>query len=248
MINRFDGIYDCMVIGAHPDDAELFCGGTIAKLSKENKSVVLVDLTKGEMGTRGTPEIREKEAENAAKVLGIQERVNLNLRDGFIRKDEESLYKLVSAIRHYRPKIILTHPWFERHPDHENAHLLVRDAIFKSGLLKFVTVHDGIEQEIFRTRRVYCYMQTYQFPKQADFYVDISDVHDVKIKAIQAFTSQVFVEGNDNNEQQTRISSPEYMEELVARARYFGGLTGVKYAEAFLSVEPLALSSLSKLF
>jgi bacillithiol biosynthesis deacetylase BshB1 len=237
---------DCLVIGAHPDDAELCAGGTIAKLTKEGKRVVLVDCTKGEMGTRGNDEIRLAEASIAAKILGIEDRINLGMKDGFIFHNEENLYKMVQTIRRYRPKMVLIHPWFERHPDHESTHRLFRDALFKSGLKKFETTLDGEVQSTYRTRKIYCYMQAYQFPKLPDFMVDISDVHDIKISAIQAFESQVFIEGKYVQEPQTRLASPEFMEELNARARYFGGLIGVKYAEAFLSVEPIAISSLSK--
>ncbi|MBX3043279.1 MAG: bacillithiol biosynthesis deacetylase BshB1 [Candidatus Kapabacteria bacterium] len=247
MTDQFEGNYDCMVIGAHPDDAELCCGGTIAKLTKEGKKVVLVDLTRGEMGTRGNPELREEEAQAAAKILGVSDRINLEMRDGFIRNDEESIYKIVSVVRKYRPRMILMHPWFERHPDHENTHYLVRDALFKCGLRKFETKDNGILQETYRTRRIFSYMQAYQFPKPPDFFVDISDVHHIKIQAIEAFSSQVFVPGKYENEPRTRLASPEFMEELVARARYLGGLNGVKYAEAYLSVEPVILDSLSKL-
>jgi bacillithiol biosynthesis deacetylase BshB1 len=247
MTDQFPGNYDCMVIGAHPDDAELCCGGTIAKLTKEGKKVVLVDLTRGEMGTRGNSEIREHEAEEAAKILGVNDRINLDMRDGFIRTDEESIYKIVSVIRKFRPKMILMHPWFERHPDHENTHRLVRDSLFKIGLRRFETYDDGKLQDIYRTRRIFCYMQAYQFPKPADFFVDISDVHNIKMDAIRAFSSQVFVPGQYENEPLTRLSTPEFMEELEARARYFGGLNGIKYAEGFLSIEPIIMDSLSKL-
>ena len=237
---------DCLVIGAHPDDAELCVGGTIAKLTKEGRTVVLVDCTRGEKGTRGNPEIREIEAQNAAKLLGVALRINLEMKDGFIEHNYENLYKIVSVIRRFRPKIILTHPWFERHPDHEAVHKLFRDALFKSGLKKFETEFEGKIQEVYRTRRIYCYNQAYQFPKLPDFFVDISDVHDLKIDAIKAFSSQVFVPGQYENEPPTRLASPEFMEELYARARYFGGLIGVKYAEAFLTLEPLGVSSVSK--
>ena len=247
MTDQHTSDYDCMVIGAHPDDAELCCGGTIAKLTKDNKKVVLVDCTEGEMGTRGTNQIRLKEARIAAKILGVEDRINLGMRDGFIRTSEENLYKMVQVIRRFRPKIILMHPWFERHPDHENVHNLVRDSLFKCGLKKYVTEYDNKEQSIFRTRKVFCYQQAYQLPKLPDFFVDISDVHDIKLDAIRAFSSQVFVPGQYENEPKTRLASPEFMEELESRARYYGGLCGVKYAEAFVTVEPIILSNLSNL-
>jgi len=247
MTDQHIGQYDCMVIGAHPDDAELCCGGTIAKLTKDDKKVVLVDCTEGEMGTRGTNEIRLEEAIIAAKILGVDDRINLGMKDGFIRTTEENLYKIVQVIRRFRPKIILMHPWYERHPDHENVNSLVRDALFKCGLRKYITEFDGREQDIFRTRKVFMYQQAYQFPKNPDFFVDISDVHNIKFDAIRAFSSQVFVPGQYENEPKTRLSSPEFMVELESRARYYGGLCGVKYAEAFLTVEPIILSNLSKL-
>ncbi len=248
MIYNYKEIYDCMVIGAHPDDAELCCGGTIAKLTRSNKKVVIVDCTLGEMGTRGNSEIRLQEAKEAAKILGVQDRINLNMRDGYIQINEENLYKIVQTIRKYRPKIILTHPWFERHPDHENLHRLIRDAMFKSGLTKFETVNNGEKQEIYRTRKIFCFQQAYQFPKNPDFFVDISDVHHIKLDAIRAFSSQVFVEGKYQDEPYTKLATPEFMEELVSRARYYGGLCGVKFAEAFLTVEPLLFKDVNNLF
>lgn len=241
-------ICDAMVIGAHPDDAELCCGGTIAKLTKEGKNVVLVDLTRGEMGTRGNPELRAQEAKLAAEILGVKERVNLSMRDGYINDSPEALIELITVIRKYRPKMIITHPHFERHPDHEASHKLVRNALFKSGLAKIHTEENGVAQNTFRTRKIYCFMQSYQFDRKPDFYVDISDVHDIKLDAVKAFSSQVFVPGYEGVEEKpTRLSSPEFMEELIARSRYFGGVIGTSYAEAFLSVEPLGLNSLSRL-
>jgi bacillithiol biosynthesis deacetylase BshB1 len=239
-------LIDCMVIGAHPDDAELCCAGTIAKLTKEGKKVVLVDCTRGEMGTRGTPELREKEAEEAAQILGVEERINLEMEDGNIEHSLENLKKLVEVIRRFRPKMILTHPWFERHPDHEHLHRLFRDAMFKCGLKKFETTYNGKKQDVFRTRKIYCFQQAYQFPKNPDFFVDVSDVHEIKMEAIKAFASQVYTPGKFEEESRTRLASKEFMEELVSRWRYFGGLIGVKYAEAFLSLEPIGISSLSK--
>ncbi len=247
MTDDMPGNYDCMVIGAHPDDAELCCGGTIAKLTKDKRKVVIVDCTEGEMGTRGTPEIRKQEAIAASNILGVSERINLGMRDGFINISEGNLFKIVQAIRHYRPKIILIHPYFERHPDHENLHRLFRDAMFKCGLKKFATDWEGQQQEIFRTRKIFCYQQAYQFPRNPDFFVDISDVIEIKLEAIRAFSSQVYVEGKYQKEAPTRLASPEFMEELTARSRYYGGLCGVKHAEAFLSIESLLLGNLSAL-
>lgn len=234
-VNEKTNNVDVLAICAHPDDAELCCGGTLAKLTREGKKVVIADCTRGEMGTRGTPEIRAEEARRASEILGITERVNLNMRDGYISDIPENLIDMIELIRHYRPKVIITHPPFERHPDHEAVHKLVRNALFKSGLAKIHTERDGVAQATFRTRRIFCFMQSYQFHRKPDFYVDVSDVHDIKIEAIEAFSSQVFVPGFDGtNEMPTRLASPEFREELVARARYFGGVIGAKYAEAFI--------------
>lgn len=248
MKNPFQTDIDALVIGAHPDDAELCCGGAIAKMTKQGKRVVLVDCTRGEMGTRGTPELREEEAKSAGDILKVEDRICLDMNDGYIDINKENLFKIIRIIRKYRPKIILTHPAFERHPDHEATNRLVRNALFKSGLKKIETEFDGVLQDVFRTRKIYSFMQSYQFERKPDFYIDISDVHDIKMRAIEAFSSQVYVPGNDTSDYpKTRLSSPEFMQELTARARYFGGLIGCEYAEAYLTVEPLALDSFSDL-
>ncbi len=239
---------DVLVIDAHPDDAEISCGGAIAKLTSEGKTVAVVDCTRGEMGTRGTPHLRLQEARNASEILKLSHRINLGMADGFIDESPDSLYEIVTYIRKFRPKVILTHPPFERHPDHEAVNRLVRNAIFKSGLTKIHTELNGELQEVYRTRKIFCFMQSYQFERKPDFYIDISDHHDQKIRAIEAFSSQVYVVGNENtSEPTTKLSSPDFKEELIARARYFGGLIGVRYAEAYLSVEPLGICSFSNM-
>lgn len=239
---------DLLVIDAHPDDAEISCGGTIAKLTSAGKTVAVVDCTRGEMGTRGNPDLRLHEAMNASKILKLSHRINLGMMDGFIEESPDSLYQIITYIRQFRPKMIMTHPAFDRHPDHEAVNSLVRNALFKSGLTKIHTELDGIGQEVYRTRKLFCFMGSYQFERKPDFYVDISDFNDAKMKAIEAFSSQVYVAGNENtNEPETKLSSPDFKEELVARARYFGGLIGTRYAEAFLSVEPLGIKNLNGL-
>ncbi len=239
-------LVDILVIDAHPDDAEICCGGSIAKITNEGGTVGVIDCTRGEMGTRGNPDLRLHEALNATKILGISHRINLGMVDGFIEESPDALYQIITYIRRFRPKIIITHPAFERHPDHEAVHKLVRNAIFKSGLKKIHTEFEDEVQDVYRTRKIFCFMQSYQFDKKADFFVDISEYSDVKMKAIEAFSSQVFVEGNDlPDEPKTRLSTPDFKEELVARSRYFGGLVGVQHAEAYQTVEPLALRSLS---
>jgi bacillithiol biosynthesis deacetylase BshB1 len=239
---------DASAFGAHPDDVEIGCGGSIAKLSREGLSVAIVDMTAGELGTRGTPSRRLEEAEEARKVLGAKFRENLNLPDGNLLLTKEAIYKTTVVIRKYRPKIVLMSPSFERHPDHEGLHSIVRKAMFLSGLKKFETIFDSKKQETWRIRKMFCYMQSYQFPVSSYFFVDITDVYEVKLEAIRCYTSQVYVEGKSNlDEPETRLSRPEFFEELEARARYFGTLVGCKYAEAFYSIEPIQLKSLSLL-
>lgn len=240
---------DVLAFGAHPDDVEIACGGTLAKLVHEGYSVAVVDMTSGEMGTRGTPKHRLEEAENARQLLGIKFRENLLLKDGNLTPTDESIGKTIVMLRKYRPKIVLFSPQFERHPDHEGLHSIIRKSMFLSGLVKYETQCEGENQKPWRIRKIYCYMQSYPFQKNPDFFVDISDFYEIKIKAIKCYASQVFVEGlSKSNEPQTRISRPEFFEELEARARYFGSLVGFKYAEPFYSVEPIGLQSLSKLF
>lgn len=245
--NKNDDSVDLLVIGAHPDDAEICCGGTIAKFTREGRSVALLDCTRGEMGTRGGPDLRSQEAENAANILGVKHRINLDMRDGYINETPESLVEVITNIRRFRPKVIITHPAFERHPDHEAVNKLVRNALFKSGLSKIHTEFNGESQATYRTRKIYCFMQSYEFQTKANFYVDVSDVHEIKMDSIKAYSSQVFVPGVSEGikDPKTRLSSPEFMEELESRGRYFGGLIGCRYAEAFLTVEPLAIRNIA---
>lgn len=239
---------DLLAFGSHPDDVEIACGGTIIKFALEGYRVAIIDMSLGELGTRGTVEDRQREAEEAKKVLGAHFRENLHLPDGFTSPTKEAIMKTIKVIRKYRPKMVLMSASFERHPDHEALHQIVRRAMFLSGLHKIETEDNGIIQKPWRIRKMYCYMQSYPFPEKPSFYVDITDVYELKLQAIKCYISQVYVEGKSNpNEPTTRLSRPEFLDELEARARYFGTLVGFKYAEAFLSVEPLGLSSLSKL-
>ncbi len=235
---------DVLVVAAHPDDAELSCGGTILQLTKTGKNVVIADCTKGELGSRGTIELRALEAARASEILGVSSRINLGMEDGNIELSKENIRKIIVAIRQFRPKIILFNPPNERHPDHENVHQLVRAAVFQSGLIKIETKHDGILQIPHRPEKLFSYMQTYEF--QPSFYIDISSTFMQKMDAIRAYSSQVFVPGDhDHQAPQTFISKPAFMEMIEARARYFGALIGVEYAEAFLALEPVGLPSLN---
>ena len=237
---------DVLVIATHPDDGELCCGGTIAKLTAEGYRVVIVDCTRGELGTRGTPDIRRQEAERAGAILKIADRVNLGMPDGNFGINDENVRKIIRVIRRFRPTLLLMPGPTDRHTDHEDVYSLVRKAVFQSGLPKITTEEQEISQEPYRPDRLLCYMQTYEFP--VDFYVNITDEFHQKIEAIKAYSTQFHVENPPADEvYETFISRPEFLDFIEARARYFGGKIGVRYAEAFASVEPLGLKSLSVL-
>ena len=239
---------DVLAVAAHPDDVELACGATIAKLTKEGFSVAIVDFTRGEMGTRGTPEIRIQESLDSAKIMGVKFRENLFLPDCGLELNDENIYKAVSIIRKYKPNILLMNPPFERHPDHEAVNKIIRNAMFKSGLRKFKTEFVGEQQDIHRIRKMYCYMQSYDFPSEPNFYIDVSNTFHIKMEAIKAYISQVWVPGKSDPEGPvTRLSRPEFLDELEARAISFGMKIGCRFAEAFYSTEPVGFDSLSKL-
>lgn len=232
---------DVLAFAAHPDDVELGCGGSIAKLTAQGYSVGICDLTRGELGSRGTPERRAEEAEKASVILGIKERVNLGISDGNITINDENIRGIASVLRYYTPQLILIPPKHDRHIDHENAHQLLRKAVFASGMAKIDTLHDGTSQESHRPKYMFAYMQTYHF--EPDFIMDITEYYEQKKLAIHAFSSQIYVPDNhDASEPKTFISSPAFMEMLESRARYFGGQIGVKYGEGFQKIEPIGLS------
>lgn len=224
---------DILAFAAHPDDTELSCAGTLAKHIKQGKKAGVVDLTQGEMGTRGTPEIRAEEAANSAQILGLSARENLKLPDGFFRNDPISQMEVIQKIRKYRPDIILANAVTDRHPDHGRGAVLVKEAAFLSGLKQIKTHNDmGEAQEAWRPRVVYHYIQSQHI--QPDLVVDVSDVWEQKLEAIKAFQSQFFTgKQNDNEGPKTFISTPEFMEFIVGRAREYGQMIGVKYAEGF---------------
>lgn len=236
---------DVLAVGAHPDDVEMSCGGTLIKVARAGWRVGIVDCTRGELGSRGTIEIREREAAAAAALIGAVVRENLGLPDGQVAVTPEAIAALVRLFRLYRPQIVLFPPPFERHPDHEQVHRLVRAAYFHSGLAKLVTHGpDGQPQEPYRPRLLFCYMQAYEF--QPSFYVDISDIYADKVRAVQAHASQVYVPGvSPLDGPETVLSRPEFWELLEVRARYFGMRIGVQYAEAFLALTPLGIPTLA---
>lgn len=220
---------DILVFAAHPDDAELSCGGTIVTHIKQGKKVGIVDLTQGEMGTRGTPEIRLQEASRSAKILGLSARENLYLDDIFFLNDKKNQIALIRMIRKYQPELVLANAISDRHPDHGRAAELTTQACFMSGLKKLKTELDGEDQTAWRPSAVYHYIQSnFLVP---DILVDISDTWDQKMAAIEAFRSQFY--NPDSNEPETFISSPQFLELIEARATEFGKSINVKYAEGF---------------
>ena len=232
---------DVIVFGAHPDDAELAMGGTISKLTKNKYKVGIVDLTKGEMGTRGNARTRKKESETASEILKIKVRENLSIPDGDIKLSEENLKKVVKAIRKYSPQIIFAPYKNDRHPDHINASALIKKAMFTSGLTKFKTTDNKKTQNAYRPKKIFYYMQTYTF--DPTFIIDISDTFDDKMKSIYAYNTQVYSPGKSKNTgPETFISTPEFMAYIEARAKSYGFQIGRKYGEPFFCEEEIVMS------
>ena len=231
---------DVLAIGVHPDDVELGCSGTILVALSEGKKVGIVDLTRGELGTRGSAEIRKTEAANAAKVLGVHVRENLGLADGFFLNDEVHQRKVIMMIRKYQPEIILCNAPEDRHPDHGRSSKLVSDAAFLSGLRKIETEFDGVNQEAWRPKYVFHYLQDRFL--QPHFVVDVSNHMDKKIESILSYTTQFY--NPDLDEPQTYISSPDFMESVKARAMMLGKRIGVKYAEGYVSEKMIGVKSM----
>lgn len=234
---------DILAIGAHPDDVELGCSGTIAKEIANNKKVGILDLTKGELGTRGSAEIREKEANEAAKILNVAFRENLNFKDGFFKNDEEHQLKLIQVIRKYKPDVILCNAIDDRHIDHPRGAKLVIDSCFLSGLKKIVTEYNNKEQEPWRPLNIYHYIQWKNL--KPDFVVDISNFFEIKIKAVKSFKSQFYNEKEPVHN--TPISTKNFLDSIEYRARDLGRLTNVDYAEGFISARLPLIDSISVL-
>lgn len=234
---------DVLAIGVHPDDVELGCGGTIVKEIQRGKKIGIVDLTQGELGTRGTVETRYQEAANASVILGVSVRENMKMRDGFFKNDEEHQLQLIKVIRKYQPEIILGNVLDDRHPDHGRAGKLIQDACFLSGLSKIET-HDeaGTLQQKWRPKYVFQYLQDRFY--EPDFIIDISEVMDIKMNAIEAYTTQFHNENHDSNEPQTYISTPEFKDAIYARHRQLGKRIGVNFGEGFLSIKNLGFDNL----
>ncbi len=222
---------DILAFGSHPDDVELGCAGTLIIEKMNGKKIGIIDLTEGELGTRGTAESRKAEAEKAAGVLNVDCRENLQLADGFFANDEAHQRKIISVIRKYQPDIILCNAPEDRHPDHGRAAQLVADAAFLSGLRKIETADNNSLQEAWRPKYVFHYIQDrYLAP---DFVIDITPAIDKKIESVKAYNTQFY--NPDSNEPETYISTPDFLESIIYRAKMFGKMIGVKYAEGFIS-------------
>lgn len=230
---------DLLAFGVHPDDVELSCSGVLLLEKANGKSTGVVDLTRGELGTRGTAETRDEEASVSAGILGLSVRENLGMKDGFFRNDEDHQRMVIRAIRKYQPEIIFCNAPEDRHPDHGRSASLVQDAAFLSGLMKIETRVDGSLQQPWKPKYVFNYIQDrYISP---DFVVDITDVFDQKLEAIGAFKTQFHQEKMDGP--QTYISTPDFLESIIYRAKMFGKMIGVKYAEGFISKKMVGLKN-----
>lgn len=237
---------DILAIGVHPDDVELGCSGTIINEIKSGKKVGVVDLTQGELGTRGTIETRYQEAANAAMIMGVQVRENLKMRDGFFANDEENQLKLILAIRKYQPEIVIGNVLHDRHPDHGRAGKMIADSCFLAGLAKIETKNEnGQKQERWRPSYVLHYIQDWYH--EPDLLIDITDSFEQRMKAIEAYSTQFHTREDGSNGPQTYISTPDFLESIVARARMFGKRIGVKYAEGFISEKSIGIRSLDAL-
>jgi bacillithiol biosynthesis deacetylase BshB1 len=230
---------DILAIGAHPDDVELGCGGTIIKMVSEGKKCAVIDLTRGELGTRGTDQTRKQEAEDAAKLLGLSARENLQMKDGFINNTEEYQMRIVQMIRKYRPEIVLANAIDDRHPDHAKAAKLASDACFLSGLKKIETTLNGQTQEVWRPKQIFHYIQWKNVVPE--FVIDISDFLNQKLEACMAYKTQFY--DPKSKEPVTPIATKDFFESLTYRAQDLGRLSGVNYAEGFTSEKLIAMKN-----
>lgn len=234
---------DILCFGAHPDDIELACSGTVIKHVALGKTVAIVDLTRGELGSRGNAEIREKEAGDAAQIMGIDARVNLGMEDGFFEHNKENLLKVVQAIRAFKPDVVLCNAFSDRHPDHGRAGKLVSEACFLSGLVKIETEFRGMQQQKWRPKAVYHYVQDRYL--KPDFIVDVSDYYDKKMRSIKAYASQFY--NPLSTEPQTPISSKEFLNFVTARMEDFGRTINAKYGEGFVVERTIGVDDITQL-
>lgn len=237
---------DLLAFGVHPDDVELSCSGTLLVEKNYGNKTGIIDLTRGELGTRGTAVTREKEAKDSARILAVEVRQNLEMADGFFKDDEINQKKIITVLRTYRPSVILCNSPEDRHPDHGRAASLVQTAAFLSGLVKIETWDEaGHSQEPWRPNHVFHYIQdTYHTP---DFVVDISAHFEKKIESIKAFSTQFYHPDHVDEGPQTYISSPEFLESIIYRAKMFGKMIGVPFAEGFLSKRVIGIKNFEAL-
>lgn len=234
---------DILAFGAHPDDVELGCAGTIAKEISLGRKVGIIDLTRGELGTRGSADIRDQEAAKSAEILGVSIRENLRMRDGFFVNDEAHQMKIIRLIRKYRPEIVLCNAVDDRHIDHPKGSQLVSDACFLSGLRRIETDDDGKPQEAWRPKHVYHYIQWKNLTP--DFVVDITGFTDIKQRAILAYSSQFY--DPKTNEPETPIATKNFLDSLHYRTQDLGRLIGTEHAEGFIAERYVAVNSLGDL-
>ena len=225
---------DILVFGAHPDDVELGCGGTVIKLISQGKKIAIIDLTKGELGTRGTPQTRKEECKNATKILGVEMRENMDFKDGFFENDEKHKLVLIKKIREYCPEIVIANAPSDRHPDHGRASQIVLDACFLSGLEKVET-----KQKIWRPKAIYHYIQFNNL--KPDLVVDISSQMDKKLEAVTAYKTQFY--DAESKEKETIISKKGFLKSVKYRAQDLGRLSNCEYAEGFIAHQILKVDS-----
>lgn len=231
---------DILAFGAHPDDVEISCGATLLKYTKEGKSIGIIDLTKGELGTRGSTEKRYEEANKAAVVLNLKIRENLNMGDGFIAHSKENKLKIIECIRKYQPELILANSVHDRHPDHAKGANLVAEASFLSGLRKIETESDGVPQEAYRPKMLLHYVQDYYLTP--DVILDVSETGKEKIELIKCYGSQFY--NPSSKEPKTPISGEEFFDYLEGRMLSLGRELGVKYGEAYTIDRTLGVKDL----
>ncbi len=231
---------DILAFGAHPDDVEISCGGTLLRYADDGKQIAIVDLTRGELGTRGSGALRMEECKAASQILGLVDRVNLGMADGFFEENEDHLHQIICEIRHFRPKLIFANSIRDRHPDHGRAAALVARAAFLSGLPKINTERNGITQEAYRAPMLLHYIQDIYI--EPDVVLDVSAYAEEKIKLVQCFSSQFF--DPNSTEPETPISNAHFFEFMKGRMLQFGRPIGAKYAEGFTVNRTLGVSDL----
>lgn len=235
---------DILAFGVHPDDVELGCAGILIVEKANGKRTGIIDLTQGELGTRGTAETRKEEAAAAAKILDVDIRENLKMADGFFENNEAHQRQIITVLRKYQPEIIFCNAPEDRHPDHGRSAALVSDAAFLSGLMKIETIDDGVPQKPWRPKYVFHYIQDRYL--KPDVVFDISTSLDKKIESVKAYKTQ-FYDPQSEDENQTYISTPEFLDGVIARAAMFGKMIGVKYGEGFVSKKMIGIKNIDAL-